>query len=174
MAATQIKDGFQGGSDNQLKVNNDGSINVNSSGGGGGNASVGGTGTTAPTSATEIAGVNPAGNLTPVSVDNNGFVNVRGISSETGLSSFNTSQYTVGTSAVRLAPTPLAGRSSVSITISADPNVAVYIGNSGSVTTSTGYPLFDGNSLQMDLTDASQIWAISSVSGQTVAVLEIA
>ena len=36
MATTQIKDGFNGGSDNQLKVNPDGSINVNSSGGGGG------------------------------------------------------------------------------------------------------------------------------------------
>lgn len=36
MSTTQIKDGFGGGSDNQLKVNADGSINVNSSGGGGG------------------------------------------------------------------------------------------------------------------------------------------
>jgi hypothetical protein len=36
MAATSIKDGFQGGSDNQLKVNSDGSVNVNSTGAGGG------------------------------------------------------------------------------------------------------------------------------------------
>jgi len=36
MATTTIKDGFNGGSDNQLKVNADGSINVNTSGGGGG------------------------------------------------------------------------------------------------------------------------------------------
>lgn len=36
MATTQIKDGFDGGSDNQLKVNADGSINVDVTGGGGG------------------------------------------------------------------------------------------------------------------------------------------
>lgn len=35
MAATQIKNGFQGGTDDQMLVNPDGSINVNSSGGGG-------------------------------------------------------------------------------------------------------------------------------------------
>lgn len=35
MSTTQIKDGFDGGSDNQLKVNTDGSINVNGGGGGG-------------------------------------------------------------------------------------------------------------------------------------------
>lgn len=42
MSSTTVKDGFDGGSDNQLKVNDDGSINVN---GGGSNiniASVGG------------------------------------------------------------------------------------------------------------------------------------
>lgn len=32
MATTQVKDGFNGGSDNQLKVNADGSINTNSTG----------------------------------------------------------------------------------------------------------------------------------------------
>lgn len=40
MATTTIKDGFQGGSDNQLKVNNDGSINVNSGGGGSSNVNI--------------------------------------------------------------------------------------------------------------------------------------
>lgn len=46
------------------------------------NASVGPTGTTAPTSATEIAGVN-AGNLVPISVDSTGAINVN-IASEPG------------------------------------------------------------------------------------------
>lgn len=40
MAATTIKDGFAGGSDNQLKVNADGSINVDTSGGGTGNVNI--------------------------------------------------------------------------------------------------------------------------------------
>lgn len=183
MATTQIKNGFQGGSDDQLLVNPDGSINVNSTGGGGGgNASVGPTGTTAPTSGTEIAGIDPSGNLHAVSVDANGFVNVNGTStvvgtvttSEAGLNAFQTSQYTVGTTAVHLVPTSLTNRSSISLSIDADPNVAVYIGNSSAVTTLNGYPLFNGASIQLDLTATGNIWAISSVAGQIIAVLEIA
>lgn len=42
------------------------------------NASVGANGTTAPTSATEIGGVNPEGKLTPVSVTDSGAINVVG------------------------------------------------------------------------------------------------
>jgi hypothetical protein len=40
MATTQIKDGFNGGSDNQLKVNSDGSINVTGGGGTGGTVKI--------------------------------------------------------------------------------------------------------------------------------------
>lgn len=72
MATTQIKNGYQGGSDDQLLINPDGSINVNSSGGGGSNASVGLTNTTAPTSATEIGGVDPTGKLQSIKTDVNG------------------------------------------------------------------------------------------------------
>lgn len=50
-------------------------------GGSGSNASVGQNGTTAPTSSTEIAGINPSGNLQPVSVDASGNVNVNTVSS---------------------------------------------------------------------------------------------
>lgn len=183
MAATQIKDGFQGGSDNQLKVNTDGSINVNATGGGGGgNASVGATDVVAPVFGTEIAGIDPDGNLKAVSVDENGFVNVQGVSTVTGpvtteqagLDAFQTSQYSVGLTAVQLTPTPLANRSSISLSIIAEPNIAVYIGNSNSVTIHSGYPLFNGNTLEMDLTPTGQIWVISEASDQTVAVLEIA
>lgn len=180
MATTQIKDGFAGGSDNQLKVNSDGSINV--TGSSAGNPSVGSNGAVAPTSATEIAGIDPDGKLRPVSVDANGFINVQGVSTitgpvdtnEAGLDTFQTSQYTIGTSAVHLAPTPLVNRSSISLTISADPNIAVYIGNSNSVTISNGYPLYDGSTIQLDLTPTGNIWAITSVPGQIIAVLEIA
>lgn len=183
MATTQIKSGYHGGTDDQLLVNPDGSINVNSTGGGGGsNASVGPTGTTAPTSATEIAGIDPSGNLHAVSVDTNGFLNVNGTSvvsgtvttDQAGLTAFQTSQYTVGITPVQLAPSPLANRSSISITIDADPNISVFIGNSSSVSVSNGYPLKDGSTLQLDLTPSGQVWAVSTVAGQTAAVLEIA
>lgn len=80
MAATQIKNGFNGGSDDQLLVNPDGSINVNGGGGGGSNASVGPVGSTAPGSATEVGGVDPSGNLVPVSTDSTGAINVNVIS----------------------------------------------------------------------------------------------
>ncbi len=141
MATTQIKDGYQGGSDNQLKVNPDGSITVTAAGGGFGG---------------------------PVVVTNEVTI------VESGLNSFQTSQYTIGLVAVQLAPTSLPNRSSISITISADPNIAVYIGNSSAVSVSNGYPLYDGSTLQLDLTSSGQIWAISSVEGQIAAILEIA
>jgi hypothetical protein len=51
-----------------------------SASGGGSNASVGTNGTTAPTSSTEVAGVNGSGNLTPISVDNSGNQNVNVLS----------------------------------------------------------------------------------------------
>lgn len=179
MAVTQIKDGFNGGSDNQLKVNNDGSINTTGSGG---NASVGATGVTAPTSATEVGGINPSGNLTPLSVDSSGFLNVNGVSTisgpvtteQAGLNSFQTEQYTIGTTVVQLTPVPLANRSSISIRVSKDNSGAIYIGNSNAVTITTGYPLFAGDTLGMDLTDGKTIFAIADTAAQSLAVLEIA
>lgn len=183
MSTTQVKNGFQGGTDDQLLVNPDGSINVNSTGGGGGgNASVGVNGVTGPASSTQIAGVDPSGNLHPVSVDSNGFVNVNGTSvvtgtvttNQAGLNTFQTSQYTIGLTAVQLAPTPLTNRSSISLTIIAGPDVAVYIGNSSSVTVLNGYPLYDGSSIQLDLTATGQIWAVSNTTGSTACIMEIA
>lgn len=179
MAVTQIKDGFQGGSDNQLKVNNDGSINTTGSGG---NASVGSTGTTAPTSATEVGGVNPSGNLTPLSVDSSGFLNVNGVSTITGpvtteqagLNSFQTSQYSVGTSVMQITPTPLANRSSITLRVDKDNVGAIYIGPDNTVSISTGYPLFAGDTLGMDLTPSNNIFAIATDPSQTLAALEIA
>lgn len=70
MATTTIRDGFQGGSDNQLKVNPDGSINVD--GGGGSNASVGPTGDPIPTDATLVGAQDPNGLLQPLHVNADG------------------------------------------------------------------------------------------------------
>lgn len=165
MAATTIKDGFNGGSDNQLKVNSDGSINVTGGGGGGGDVNI-----------FDSAG-NPltsTGGALNVSTTGSSTVSGTVTSNTAGLTSFQTSQYTVGLSAVQLAPTPLPNRSSVSITITAAANIAVFIGNSNSVSTSTGYPLYNGSTIQLDLTPAGSVWAISTQASQTAAVLEIA
>lgn len=72
MSTTQIKDGFQGGTDNQLLVNLDGSINVKDTGGSTTNPSVGLNGAIAPTMSTEVSGINPSGKLTPLNVDAGG------------------------------------------------------------------------------------------------------
>ena len=91
-----------------------------------------------------------------------------------GLTNFQTSQYIVGTSAVQLTPTPLTNRSSMSIKVTTTSSLdAVYIGNSNAVTTSTGYALFSGDSFQLDLTPAHQVWVIGTSSGQIVYALEI-
>lgn len=184
MAVTQIKNGWNGGSDDQLKVNPDGSINVNG-GGSGGNASVGPINTPAPTSATEIAGVNPEGNLTPVSVTDTGAINVVSSGSSTvtgtvttneaGLASYKTTQYTVGTIEVQLAPTPLAGRSSVSFKVhTASGTDFILFAQAPGQAATNGYRLDDGESMQMDLTAAGNIYVIGSSAGQTIFLLEIA
>lgn len=91
-----------------------------------------------------------------------------------GLNAFQTSQYTVGTSAVQLTPSPLTGRSSLSIKVStAGSQDTVYVGNSSGVTTATGYALFDGDSLQLDITTATSVYVIGSTAGQQVYVIEV-
>lgn len=91
-----------------------------------------------------------------------------------GLSNFQTSQYTVGTSAVPLTPTPLANRTAISIKVSTTSNQeSVYVGSTNGVTTSTGYALFDGDSIQLDITNAHAVYAIASAAGQRIYVLEI-
>lgn len=105
----------------------------------------------------------------PLGINSDGSINVK----EESLSTFQTSQVSVGTSAVQLTPTPLVNRAGVSIKMAALTGNSVYIGNSNAVTTSTGYVLFDGDVLNMDLQSSQQIWAISAAPGEVVSILEI-
>lgn len=91
-----------------------------------------------------------------------------------GLNAFQTSQYIIGVTAVQVAPTPLVNRSSVSFRVEADRGIPIYVGNNSSVTISTGYPLYDGDTLSMDLTPTDTIYAISTAANQVLAILEIA
>lgn len=114
------------------------------------------------TSTASALNVNIAGSTGSSNVNINGLIN------------FQTSQYTVGTSAVQLTVTPLTNRSSMSIKATTTTNTdVVYIGNSSGVTTSTGYALFLGDSLQLDLTPAHQVWAIATSASQKLYVAEI-
>lgn len=169
-----------------LVINPDGSINVNVS-----SlplpvsvTAIGTIGATAPATAIELGAVDSNGKLQNLTVDPSGklLVDITGSSTITGtvssnllgLNSFQTSQYTVGTAAVQLTVTPLTNRSSMSIKVkTTTSNDMVYISSTSGVTTSNGYILFNGDSIQLDLTPAHQIWAIGTSSGQSVYVLEI-
>lgn len=166
MSSTSIKDGFNGGSDNQLLVNPDGSINVNSTGGGG----------TSDVNISDAAGNPLTSTNGALNVNTTGSSTVSGIvtTEQAGLDAFQTSQYAITANAIQLAPTPLANRSSLSITVIASPNVAVYIGNSNAVTTTNGYPLFNGSTIVLDLTPTGQVWAVTDTPTQRIAVMEIA
>lgn len=139
MSTTQIKDGYNGGSDNQLKVNTDGSINTSGSSTVTGNVTVSGT----------------------VSTNINGLAN------------FKTTPYTVGVSAVQLANPALTGRSSMSFKAVCTGVNSIFIGNSSGVTTSNGWPLFNGDTLELDLNSTQAVWAIASAASQTLYVLEM-
>lgn len=121
-------------------------------------------------------------------VNNDGSLNISGTVTSTGsstvtgtvstnvngLANFQTSMYTIGTSVVQLTPTPLSNRSSMSIkVIISTPTDIIYIGNSSGVTSSTGYPLFNGDSLQLDLISSQFVYAIGSTSGLKLYVMEI-
>lgn len=91
-----------------------------------------------------------------------------------GLNNIQTSQYTVGTSAVQITPTPLSTRSSISVKTSTTTNTdIVYIGPSNAVTTSNGYALFNGDTVQLDITATGTLWAIATSAGQTVYAIEV-
>jgi len=90
-----------------------------------------------------------------------------------GLNTFQTSQYAVDTTAVQITSSPLSGRSSLGLKALTISGSTVYIGNDSSVTTTTGYPLVNGDSLQMDLIATQEIWAISDNAGQTLCAIEI-
>lgn len=116
-----------------------------------------------------------------VVVNNDGSLNVNGVSTVSGtvtsniagLDAFKTTQYTINTSIVQLTPTPLPNRSAMTLkAITTSATEIIYIGNS-SVSTSTGYPLMNGDSLQLDLTAVFNIYAVGSSAGQKLYIMEL-
>jgi hypothetical protein len=115
----------------------------------------------------EIKG-SPSGDLLNVNADGSLNVNLE------GLTAFQTSQYTVGLTPVQITPTPMPNRSSVGFkAVIVTTTDAIYIGNSSGVTTSTGYPLFSRDTLEMDLDAGETIYAVSTVAGATLCVVEL-
>ena len=90
------------------------------------------------------------------------------------LSSFQTEQYSIGTAPVQITPTPMPNRNSIGFkAVCTTTTDAIYIGNSSAVTTSTGYPLFTHDTLEMDLEGGETIYAIATSAGQTLCVVEL-
>lgn len=51
------------------------------------------------------------------------------------------------------------------------PGQTVYVGIANTVTAANGYPLYDGETLTFEVSNANQFWFIGSAAGQSVAFL---
>jgi hypothetical protein len=176
MATTQLKDGFDGGSDNQLLILPDGSINVNTSGGSGATAvnltKVGGTAIAlGETNAAASLPVVIASDQTPIPIE--GSITGPVDTNLNGLTNWQTSQYPIGPTPIQITPTPLTNRSSLNFKVICTGSNIVWLGNSNTVSPSTGFPLFNGDTTQLDLTPGSQIWAMCTAAGQMGFALEL-
>ena len=67
----------------------------------------------------------------------------------------------------------MTNRSSMSFKAVCSAGASIYVGNSSGVTSSTGWPLFNGDTLQIDIKSTQAVYVIASSSGQTLYVLEI-
>lgn len=181
MATTNIKNGFQGGSDDQLLVNPDGSINVNSSGSGG-NASVGPTGDPAPTDATLVGGITDAGDLEPLHINDNGELkvtgNVTGSIQPEGLNiAGRITTMEVMVMATPLPAVPLANRNAMSITNLS--NEVLYIGFDASVTadsvvgTTSGWEIGPNEGFNIDVQGSIPIYGIAATGPILVKIMEL-
>jgi hypothetical protein len=91
-----------------------------------------------------------------------------------GLNAFQTTQYTLGLTATQLTPTPLTDRSSMIIKVSTTtPTEIVWINDNSGMTVGDSFPLFNGDTLQLDLTPLESVYVLATVAGQKVYVLEI-
>lgn len=146
------------------------------------NPSVGVTGSIAPTSATELGAVDASGNLQPLTVDPDGklLVDITGTSVVTGtvsadikgLTTFSTTQYQIDTTPVQIIIP--SGTSAVNLKARTSTNTnAIVIGNSNTVNnlidgTGNGYPLFSGDTSQLDVTASASVWVIGTNPGQII------
>lgn len=76
---------------------------------------------------------------------------------------------TVGAAAVQLTD---SGNVNGGVVVKAlCPGQTIYLGTSSAVTTATGYPMSDGDSIILEVRNANEVYAIASAAAQSVAVL---
>lgn len=148
MATTRIQDGFDGGSDNQLKINADGSINVNGGGGSGSNVNI-----------TSVGG-NPVTTSLPVSQQ--GF---------SDLSPGYPTQVTVGITSVQLLPANSARKYAYIFNNSTE---AIFIQYQVSAALNQGIKINPGTLLELN---TSNLWlgiinGIGYIANQMISVLD--
>lgn len=178
MATTTIKDGFNGGSDNQLKVNSDGSINVDVTGGTiiVSNPSVGPTGVTAPIQATEIGGIDTSGNLQALKVDSTGALEVSGTFASvtegfSNLAPGYPTQISVGTNSIQIFPINSLRKYAHIMNNSSN---IIYIQYQSAAALNQGVKINPGTFFTLD---SANLWlgainAIGLVSSQLIDILE--
>lgn len=170
MATTTVRNGFQGGTDDQLKVNPDGSINIGS--GGGSNASVGPTGDPAPSSATLAGGIDDNGLLQPLHVNADGELLVA--ATPTGFSIISPGypmQVNLGTtSAILVASNPLRKYAH----IFNNSTEAIFIQFQSSAALNQGIKVGPGSFFTLDTINLwlGDVNGIGLMAGQLISVLE--
>lgn len=90
-----------------------------------------------------------------------------------GMSNSAVTQVTVGASAVALLSSPLSNRKRILVQ-NVSGNRTLYLGNSGSVTTSNGIRLSPGAAIELDAGPSINLHGIANGSGCDVRILELA
>lgn len=174
MASTTIKDGYNGGSDNQALVDSAGNLHVTGSISAT-NPSVGTNGATAPTSATEVAGIDPSGNLHPLQTDSSGNLKIVGtLTVGEGFSNLSPgypTQVSVGTTSVQIIAANMARKYFHLFNNSSQP---IFIQYSSVAALNQGIKINSGTFFTLD---SDNLWlgivnAIGLIPGQLIDVLE--
>lgn len=126
-----------------------------------------------------LAGQLPSGAINNLAIDSSGRpkVTINNFDVDTpikALTSIKNYQKTIATTATQVDSSPLSGRKTISVKLISSATQKVYIGSDNTVTTSTGYELNAGDSVDMEVDTTQAIWAIADTSSQTITVLEIA
>lgn len=93
------------------------------------------------------------------------------------LDSWSVKQLNVGISAIQVASSPLSGRKTIALKAICTTGNSIYIGPTSAVDISGsngGFPLANGETIELDLDSTATIYAIASAASQTLAYTEIA
>jgi len=121
-----------------------------------------------------IAGISPQGYVW-VEIKAGTIEATVGDVSISGLEAFDTDHVLVGMTPVQLFTTPLTGGSAVNIKVKTTGQTeVVYIApSSARLLAGKGYPLLDGDTVQLDLKATAEVWAMGSTADQDVYTMQL-